>query len=84
MKKAVNWLLFVAILVMIITWGVVGLHIANGDYDTVQTGAYIVLACLIASLVCLLYKLFNSKCPHCGAIRTARGQYCPSCGKEIK
>ena len=83
MKKAVNWILFAVILVLAITWGVVGLHIANGDYDAVQTGSYIALVCLIVSLACLLYKWANDKCPHCGKIRTTRGKYCLYCGKEI-
>ena len=83
MKKAVNWIQAAAILVMVITWGVVGLNIANGDYEAVTPGAYIVFVCLVVNLVCVLYKLFSDKCPHCGKIRTTRGKYCPYCGKEI-
>ena len=82
MKRAVNWLLFAAILVMVITWGVVGLSIANGDYEAVTPGAYIVLVCLIVSLAGILYKRFNDKCPHCGKVYTGRGEYCSHCGKK--
>lgn len=77
-EKTVNWILFAAILVMVITWGVVGLNIANGDYDTVTPGAYTVLVCL----VCILYKRLNDKCPHCGKTYTGGGQYCSHCGKK--
>ncbi len=82
MKKAVNWILFAAILVMVITWGVVGLNIVNGDYEAVTPGAYIVLACLVISLACNLYKRFNDKCPHCGKMYTGSGAYCSHCGKK--
>ena len=82
MKKAVNWILFAAILVMVITWGVVGLNIVNGDYETVTPGAYIVLACLVISLACNLYKRFSDKCPHCGKMYTGSGEYCSHCGKK--
>jgi len=82
MKKAANWVLFAAILVMVITWGVVGLHIVNGDYEAVTPGAYIVLICLIVSLVCILHKRLNDKCPHCGKMYTGSGQYCSHCGKK--
>ncbi len=82
MKKTVNWILFAAILVMVITWGVVGLSIANGDYEAVTPGAYIVLVCLIVSLICILYKRFNDKCPHCGKMYSGSGEYCSHCGKK--
>ena len=82
MKKAVNWILFAAILVMVITWGVVGLSIINGEYDRVTPGAYIVLVCLIVSLVCIFYKKFNNKCLHCGKMYAEIGVYCPHCGKK--
>ena len=54
MKRAVNWILFTTILVMVITWGVVGLNIFNGDYESVTPGCYIVLVCLIVNLACIL------------------------------
>ena len=82
MKKAVNWILFAAILVMVITWGVVGLSIANGDYEAVTPGVLIVLVCLIVSLICILYKRFNDKCPHCSKMYSGSGEYCSHCGKK--
>ena len=83
MKKAVFWIQLAVSLVMLITWGVVGLNIANGDYEAVTPGAYIMLVCLIVNLVCALYKLFRDKCPHCGKLRLVNGQYCRHCGKKI-
>lgn len=83
MKKAVFWIQLAVSLVMLITWGVVGLNIANGDYEAVTPGAYIMLVCLIVNLVCALYKLFSDKCPHCGRLRLVNGQYCRHCGKKI-
>ena len=67
---------------MIITWGVVGLNIANNDYEAITPGAYIVLVCLIVSFACILYKKFSSKCPHCGKMYAGGGEYCPYCGKK--
>ena len=84
MKKAVNWILFAAILVMVITWGVVGLNIVNGDYESVTPGGYVVLVCLIVSLVCIFYKKFSNKCHHCGKMYAESGEYCPHCGKKKK
>ena len=82
MKKAVNWILLITILVMVITWGVVGLNIFNGDYESVTPGCYIVLVCLIVNLACIFYKRFSNKCPHCGKMYAESGEYCPHCGKK--
>ena len=82
MKKLVNWLLGIVIVVLVITWGVVGIHIANGDYEAVTPGAYIALVCLIVGLVCGLYKRFSDKCPHCGRLNQGFGEYCAYCGKK--
>ena len=82
MKKAVSWILFAAILVMVITWGVVGLDIINGDYDSVTPGAWIVLVCLIVCLVCIFCRRFSSKCPNCGKTYEGSGEYCSHCGKK--
>lgn len=67
---------------MLITWGVVGLNIANGNYEAVTPGAYVALVCLIVSLVCILYKRFSDKCPYCGKLYAGSGEYCPHCGKK--
>ena len=82
MKKAVNWILFTTILVMVITWGVVGLDIVNGDYEAVTPGCYIIIGCLIVSLACILYRRLSNKCPHCGKLYGGSGEYCSHCGKK--
>jgi len=82
MKLAVNWILVAVDLVMLITWGVSGVSIANGNYEAVTPCAYIMLACLVVSLVLIFYKKFGGKCPHCGMMNTGSGEYCSHCGKK--
>ena len=82
MKKIAIWAAAISFVVFLITWGVMGLNIANGEYD-IQMLAYIGGACWIMLLVCLIVIAVNTKCPHCGKMRRSRGKYCPYCGKEI-
>ena len=82
MKKIAIWGAVIAFVIFLIDWGVLGLNIANGNYDT-QILAYIGLGCWIVLLIFLIVIAVNTRCPHCGKIRTTRGKYCPYCGKEI-
>ena len=82
MKKVAIWGAAIAFVTFVITWGVMGLSLADGGYD-IQTMAYIGLVCWIVLLICLLILVVSNKCPHCGKIRRSRGKYCPYCGKEI-
>lgn len=83
MKKVVPWILGAAVVLLTIAWCVMGLKLHSGDYEIV-TEAYLVLVCWIVLLVCLLYKAFSCRCPHCKKARHFGGKYCPHCGKEIE
>jgi len=82
MKKARLWILTVTLLVGVVAWGVMGLKLYDGDYN-IKVEAYIMLTCLVITLVCAISKLFTDKCSHCGKLRVSNGSFCPYCGKEI-
>ena len=83
MKKVAVWVAAISLLVLIITWGVLGLEIYNGNYD-IELLVYIGVAAWIVLLVSLVALRWGSwKCPHCGKIRWTNGRYCSYCGKEI-
>ena len=82
MKKIAIWSAAIAFVAFLITWGVMGLNLASGDYD-IELLAYIGGACWLVLLVCLIIIAVNTRCPHCGKMRRTRGKYCPYCGKEI-
>ncbi|MBE5767157.1 MAG: hypothetical protein E7335_08355 [Clostridiales bacterium] len=83
MKKFMAWLFVVVLVVFVIDWGVIGMQLLDNNYDNITIGAYIALVCWVILMVCALYRLFNSKCPHCGKLRMSRGEYCSYCGKKI-
>lgn len=84
LKKVAAWTTALSLLVLIITWGVMGFKIFSGDYD-IEPLAYIGAACWVVLLVSIIALRWNSwKCPHCGKIRWTNGRYCSHCGKEIK
>ena len=82
MKKYIPWIMFITFIIFIIDWGIVGLKLLDGNYD-ITVGAYIGLACFIIIFICILYRLFNNKCPNCGKTLLSDGTYCPYCGKKL-
>ena len=83
MRKYLSFVHWIAIAVLIIAWIVIGIHLADNNYDFL-TWAYIALVCVVLIAICSLIKAFGAKCPHCGKRLTADGKFCPYCGKEIK
>jgi len=80
-KRAVAWIMAAALWIFLVDWGVMGVKIFTGDYDILPQ-AWIGLVCFVILLLCVLYRLLNRKCPHCGRIRLDSGSYCSHCGKE--
>lgn len=84
MKKAMNWIFAISIIVFLIDWTVAGLKLAQGDYD-IQIECYVALACVAVMACYILYKLFSNKCPHCGRlVQQAGAAFCPHCGKKME
>lgn len=84
MKKIAIWSAVISFLVFVIIWGVMGLNIMNGEYDSVTVMTWIGVICMIVLLISLLaLRLTSWKCPHCGRIRLVNGQYCHHCGTKI-
>ncbi len=82
MRKAIPWIQGIALLVLLVDWLIIGLKIADNQYDF-QFGAYLALFCLFVNLACALYRLFSFKCPNCGKLRWTKGKFCSYCGKQI-
>ena len=83
MKRFMNWLYGISILVFFVDWCVVGLKLLEGDYD-ILAGLYIALVCVAVMVGYIIYRIFSSKCPYCGKlINQPRAKYCPHCGKEL-
>ena len=84
MKKIMAWLYGISLFVFFFDWGVAGLKLAQGDYD-IQTECYVALGCVAVMLCYILYRLFSSKCPHCGRlVQQPRAVFCPHCGKKME
>lgn len=83
MKKVLPWIFVCAVLVALVTFGLIGIRIYSGDYEAVSATAYVCLGGIVVMFVCLLYRNFSQRCPHCGRLRGAAGRFCPHCGKEI-
>lgn len=84
MKKIAIGAAILAFLAFVIIWGVLGLNIANGDYDSVTVMTWLGFICMIVLLISLLtLRMMTWKCPHCGRIRLVNGRYCHHCGKKI-
>ena len=86
MKKVCIWSAIISAIVILITWGVVGVKLLDGNYDTIIeayiTGVFALI--LLGSIVG--YKLIGSRCPHCGRINDTllgKSKFCPHCGKEL-
>ena len=87
MKKACIWVAIISAIVLLITLGVVGVKLLDGNYDTtaevIITGISFVI--FIGSVVC--YKFIGSRCPHCGKVNDTllgKSKFCPHCGKELQ
>ncbi|MBE5797830.1 MAG: hypothetical protein E7327_10735 [Clostridiales bacterium] len=84
MKQIAIWAAVISFLAFVVIWGVMGVNIMNGEYDSVTVTCWAGMICLIVLLASILYLRFTSwKCPHCGRIRLVNGQYCYHCGKKI-
>ena len=86
MKKVSIWLAVISAIVLLITLGIVGIKLLDGNYDTdvevYITGVSSVI--LFGSIVA--YKLNGIRCPHCGKINDTllgKSKFCPHCGKEL-
>ena len=83
MKKAINIIWIVSMILASIILGVMGIKIFNNDYN-ITIEAYTVLVLWIILLFCGLYKNFTrNKCPYCGKVNLSGGNYCSYCGKKI-
>ncbi len=83
MKKLTPWVITISFLVFVMTWGIMGFKIFDGDYN-IAWEAYIGLGALTVFFVFTLIRRFSlAKCPHCGKIRLDTGKYCSHCGKEV-
>ena len=82
MDKIVSGLTCAAMASMTIDCGILGLKLLNGNKN-ILTDSYIALACLVVIAVCAVYKVFHSRCPHCGNPMMAGGKYCSHCGQKF-
>ena len=85
MKKVCIWLAVISAIVLLITLGVVGVKLLDGNYDTnvevIITGVSLVI--FLFSVV--RYKFIVNRCPHCGKVNDTllgKSKFCPYCGKE--
>ena len=85
MKKVCIWLAVISAIVLLITLGVVGVKLLDGNYDTnvevIITGVSLVI--FLFSVV--RYKFIVNRCPHCGKVNDTlleKSKFCPHCGKE--
>lgn len=81
-KKAFWGLWIGAIAVFFLDWAFMGISLLNGDYE-IRTAVYLAAACFVVILAGAVYRLWSSRCPHCGKALPLRGKYCPHCGKEV-
>ena len=51
MKKAMIWTAAVSFLAFVIIWGMMGLNIMNGEYDSVTVMTWIGVVCMIMLLI---------------------------------
>ena len=86
MKKVCIWLAIISAIVLLITLGVVGVKLLDGNYNTnvevIITG--VSLAIFLVSVVC--YKFTINRCPHCGKVNDTllgKSKFCPHCGTEL-
>ena len=84
MKKAANITAAAAAFVLIIDMLVMGLMIANDNYDGVTVCAYIAAAGLAVFIVGVVMKISANKCPHCGKVLVTSGSFCPYCGEKVE
>ena len=86
MKKACVWLAIISAIVLLITWGIVGVKLLDNNYDFL-TEVYITGASLVICLGSIVsYKFIGYRCPHCSKINDSlfgKGKFCPHCGKEL-
>lgn len=81
--KRIIWIVWaLAVVVFFADWIFIGLSLAHGNYE-ITPGIYVGLFCMVVILAYPFYKLFGSRCPHCGKVLTLGWKYCPYCGKEV-
>ena len=84
MKRFMNWLYGISILVFFVDWCVVGLKLLEGDYD-ILAGLNNAQVSVAVKVGYIIYRIFSSKCPYCGKlINQPRAKYCPHCGKTLQ
>ena len=82
-KKIRGYLLVTAFVIFVMDMMVMGLKIFGNDYE-VTFEAYLALVCLAVVLICAVFNVIESKCPHCGKWRVTNGAYCSYCGKRFE
>lgn len=83
MKKVTVWIMVFSVLTFLISWGVAGVKIMNGDYDF-AIEAYIALGAMLIYFGCSICRAVGNRCPHCGKIQWIQGNYCANCGHVIE
>lgn len=83
MKRVLPWVFLCALATGVITWGIIGLRIADDEYDILplvwtSVGAFAVV------FICLIYRRLSNRCLHCGRVLISPGNYCPYCGKQVR
>lgn len=83
MRKAANWALGIAFVLLLIDWTLMGIKLLDHN-DMIIVEAYIGLICFVVIFISVLIRCFTDRCPHCGKIRVGNGPYCSYCGQKIK
>lgn len=86
MKKVCIWLAVISAIVLLITWGVVGVKLLDNNYNTTVEVyiTFIFWIILLGSIVC--YKFIGIRCPYCGKVNDTllgKSKFCPHCGNEL-
>ena len=61
MKKVTVWIMVFSVLTFLISWGVVGVKIMNGDYDF-AIEAYIALGAMLIYFGCSICRAVGNRC----------------------
>jgi len=84
MKRFMNWLFAISIVVFFVDWTAVGVKLLGGDYD-ITAGAYVGLVCCVIMMICIICRIAGNQCPHCGKlVQQPRAKYCPHCGQKLE
>ncbi|MGI6315779.1 MAG: hypothetical protein ACOX17_03780 [Christensenellales bacterium] len=81
MKRILPWVQWIAFVILLTDWAVIGIQLLNGNYD-VLAGGYVALISLLVFVVSLIIRALINKCTYCGKIRMSQGEYCSHCGRK--